>query len=200
MRHKLDLFFARLYKPLLSFALNRTKTLFIGAIIFLLLSFSLFTLVGKTFMPTLDEGDIILAVEPIPSISLEASKELNLAIQKELLKNIPEIKTIVARTGTDEMGLDPMTLNQTDTFLILKPKEEWKAASKEEILHNITLALKPFAGVGFSFTQPIDMRISEMLTGSRGDLAIKIFGTDINTLNALSAQVGKHSGKDFRLQ
>ncbi|MDD2782200.1 efflux RND transporter permease subunit [Sulfuricurvum sp.] len=187
---RIDLFFARLYKPLLSFALNRTKTLFIGAIIFLLLSFSLFTLVGKTFMPTLDEGDIILAVEPIPSISLEASKELNLAIQKVLLKNIPEIKTIVARTGTDEMGLDPMTLNQTDTFLILKPKEEWKAASKEEILDNITLALKPFVGVGFSFTQPIDMRISEMLTGSRGDLAIKIFGPDINTLNTLSAQVG----------
>jgi len=188
---KLDKFFARLYQPLLSFALNRTKTLFMGAIIFLILSFSLYTLVGKTFMPTLDEGDIILAIEPIPSISLEASKELNLAIQKELIKNIPEIKTIVARTGTDEMGLDPMTLNQTDTFLILKPKEEWKAASKEAILHNITTALKPFAGVGFSFTQPIDMRISEMLTGSRGDLAIKIFGTDINTLNVLSSQVGK---------
>ena len=187
---KLDLLFSRLYKPLLSFALTRTKTLFIGAILFLFVSFSLFGLVGKTFMPSLDEGDIILAVEPIPSISLQASKELNLLIQKELLKNIPEIKTIVARTGTDEMGLDPMTLNQTDTFLILKPKEEWKAESKEAILHNITAALKPFAGVGFSFTQPIDMRISEMLTGSRGDLAIKIFGPDIDTLNALSTKVG----------
>ncbi len=188
---RLDLFFARLYEPLLRFALNQTKTLFIAAVAFLIISFSLFAFVGKTFMPTLDEGDIILAVEPIPSISLEASKELNLAIQAELIKHIPEIKTIVARTGTDEMGLDPMTLNQTDTFLILKPKEEWKAASKEEILHKITLALKPFAGIGFSFTQPIDMRVSEMLTGSRGDLAIKIFGPDITTLNALSAQVGQ---------
>ena len=187
---RIDLFFTRLYKPLLTFALNRTKILFMGAIVFLILSFSLFAFVGKTFMPTLDEGDIILIVEPIPSISLEASKELNLAIQKELRKTIPEIKTIVARTGTDELGLDPMTLNQTDTFLILKPKEEWIATSKEEILDNIKTTLKPFLGVSFSFTQPIDMRISEMLTGSRGDLAIKIFGPDINTLNTLSAQVG----------
>ena len=187
---QIDLLFSRLYKPLLAFALHRTKVLFTVAIVFLLLSFSLFAFVGKTFMPTLDEGDMILMVEPIPSISLEASKKLNLAIQKEILKKIPEIKTIVARTGTDEMGLDPMTLNQTDMFLILKPKKEWTAASKQEILHNITMTLKPFAGIAFSFTQPIDMRISEMLTGSRGDLAIKIFGPDIKELNALSSQVG----------
>lgn len=186
----LDRFFAKLYAPTLHFALTRTKTLFIGAIAFLILSFSLFGLLGKTFMPTLDEGDLILIVEPMPSISLEASKDLNLAIQKELLNRIPEIKTIVARTGTDELGLDPMTLNQTDTFLILKPKEEWKAKSKEQIMKNIMITLKPFTGVSFSFTQPIDMRISEMLTGTRGDLAVKIFGTDIDTLNRLSEQVG----------
>lgn len=187
---KLDRFFSRLYAPMLHFALNRTKILFMGAIAFLVISFSLFALVGKTFMPTLDEGDLVLIVEPMPSISLEASKELNLVIQKELLAKIPEIKTIVARTGTDELGLDPMTLNQTDTFLILKPKEQWSASNKEEIMDNITTTLKPFAGVSFSFTQPIDMRISEMLTGTRGDLAVKIFGPDIDTLNALSTQVG----------
>lgn len=187
---KLDRFFSHLYTPMLHFALSRTKTLFVGAIAFLIISFSLFALVGKTFMPTLDEGDLILIVEPSPSISLEASKELNLVIQKELLAKIPEIKTIVARTGTDELGLDPMTLNQTDTFLILKPKEQWKTSTKEEIMDNITTVLKPFSGVSFSFTQPIDMRISEMLTGTRGDLAVKIFGTDIDTLNTLSTQVG----------
>lgn len=186
----LDRFFNRIYAPMLTYALTRTKSLFIGAVIFLLLSFSLFSVVGKTFMPTLDEGDLILIVEPMPSISLEASKKLNLSIQKELLAKIPEIKTIVARTGTDELGLDPMTLNQTDTFLILKPKEEWKAKSKEEIMDNIMVALKPFSGVSFSFTQPIDMRISEMLTGTRGDLAVKIYGTDIDKLNVLSEQVG----------
>lgn len=188
---RLDRFFHRLYAPALGFALKRTKVLFAGAVAFMVISFLLFTFVGKTFMPTLDEGDLILIVEPIPSVSLEASKELNLAIQKELLQKIPEIKTIVARTGTDEIGLDPMTLNQTDTFLILKPKEEWKAKSKDEIMENIVTALKPFSGVSFSFTQPIDMRISEMLTGTRGDLAVKIFGPDIDTLNRLSDEVGK---------
>lgn len=188
---RLDRFFHALYAPALNFALHRTKLLFIGAVSFMVISFTLFAFVGKTFMPTLDEGDLILGVEPIPSISLEASKELNLAIQKELLLHIPEIKTIVARTGTDELGLDPMTLNQTDTFLILKPKEEWKVQSKEEIMANIITALKPFSGVSFSFTQPIDMRISEMLTGTRGDLAVKIFGPDIDTLNRLSDEVGK---------
>lgn len=186
----IDHFFNRIYAPMLTYALARTKSLFIGAVIFLFLSFSLFSVVGKTFMPTLDEGDLILIVEPMPSISLEASKKLNLSIQKELLAKIPEIKTIVARTGTDELGLDPMTLNQTDTFLILKPKEEWKAKNKEEIMDTIMVALKPFSGVSFSFTQPIDMRISEMLTGTRGDLAVKIYGTDIDKLNELSKQVG----------
>lgn len=182
-------FFARLYEPMLSFALNRTKLLFSGAIAFLIISFTLFAFVGKSFMPTLDEGDIILGVETPPSISLEKSKELNLAIQRTLIANVPEIKTIVARTGSDELGLDPMGLNQTDTFITLKPQTEWQAKNKEEIKAKIQESLKNFPGISFSFTQPIEMRISEMLTGSRGDLAIKIYGNDIDTLNTLSQKI-----------
>jgi cobalt-zinc-cadmium resistance protein CzcA len=182
-------FFARLYEPMLSFALNRTKLLFSGAIAFLIVSFTLFAFVGKSFMPTLDEGDIILGVETPPSISLEKSKELNLAIQRTLIANVPEIKTIVARTGSDELGLDPMGLNQTDTFITLKPQTEWQAKNKEEIKAKIQESLKNFPGISFSFTQPIEMRISEMLTGSRGDLAIKIYGNDIDTLNTLSQKI-----------
>lgn len=182
-------FFARLYEPMLFFALNRTKLLFSGAIIFLIISFTLFAFVGKSFMPTLDEGDIILGVETPPSISLEKSKELNLAIQRTLIANVPEIKTIVARTGSDELGLDPMGLNQTDTFIRLKPQTEWQVKNKEEIKAKIQESLKNFPGISFSFTQPIEMRISEMLTGSRGDLAIKIYGNDIDTLNTLSQKI-----------
>ncbi|PHM16858.1 MAG: CusA/CzcA family heavy metal efflux RND transporter [Sulfuricurvum sp. PD_MW2] len=182
-------FFARLYEPMLSFALNRTKLLFSGAIAFLIVSFTLFAFVGKSFMPTLDEGDIILGVETPPSISLEKSKELNLAIQRTLIANVPEIKTIVARTGSDELGLDPMGLNQTDTFITLKAQTEWQAKNKEEIKAKIQESLKNFPGISFSFTQPIEMRISEMLTGSRGDLAIKIYGNDIDTLNTLSQKI-----------
>lgn len=185
----LGAFFARIYTPMLFFALNRTKTLFVGAIIFLVISFSLFGIVGKSFMPTLDEGDIILGVETPPSISLDESKELNLAIQRSILAHVPEVKKIIARTGSDELGLDPMGLNQTDTFITLKPMEEWKAANKEEIKAKIHDAIKDFPGVSFGFTQPIEMRVSEMLTGSRGDLAVKIYGSDIETLNALSEKI-----------
>lgn len=186
----LNRFFKNIYTPALIFTLTHTKLVFALAGVFMVASFSLFWLVGKTFMPTLDEGDIVLLVEPMPSISLEASRALDLAIQKELLAKVPEIKTIVARTGTDELGLDPMTLNQTDTFLILKPKDEWRVASKDELHEKIKKVLEPFSGVAFGFTQPIDMRISEMLTGTRGDLAVKIFGDDIGVLNELSEQVG----------
>lgn len=186
---RLGAFFSRLYTPMLRFALERTRTLFAVAIVFLIMSFTLFGFVGKSFMPTLDEGDIILGIETPPSISLEKSKELNLAIQRTIMEKVPEVKSIVARTGSDELGLDPMGLNQTDTFIALKPHEEWEAADKEEIKTKIEDALKDFSGISFGFTQPIEMRISEMLTGSRGDLAIKIYGPDIDTLNILSQQV-----------
>ncbi|KFN40672.1 MAG: cytochrome C peroxidase [Sulfuricurvum sp. MLSB] len=186
---RLGNFFSRLYAPMLDFSLTRTKTLFVSAIVFLIFSFTLFLFVGKSFMPTLDEGDIILGVETPPSISLEKSKELNLAIQKTILEKVPEVKSIVARTGSDELGLDPMGLNQTDTFIALKPQEEWTAASKEEIKDKIKAALSDFPGISFGFTQPIEMRVSEMLTGTRGDLAVKIYGNDIDTLNRLSEEI-----------
>ena len=186
---RLGAFFAKVYEPMLTFALTRTKTLFIGAVAFLVISFTLFAFVGKSFMPTLDEGDIILGVETPPSISLEESKELNLAIQRSILAHVPEVKSIIARTGSDELGLDPMGLNQTDTFITLKPQDEWQAANKEEIKEKIQNALKDFSGISFGFTQPIEMRVSEMLTGSRGDLAVKIYGNDIETLNRLSEEI-----------
>lgn len=186
---KFNAFFSRAYEPLLNFSLTKTKTLFVSALVFLVVSFSLFAFVGKAFMPTLDEGDLILSVETPPSISLEKSKELNLAIQKELMAKVPEIDTIVARSGSDELGLDPMGLNQTDTFIKLKPQDEWKAKDKEGIKESVKAALSGFSGVSFGFTQPIEMRISEMLTGSRGDLAVKIYGTDIQKLNELSSQM-----------
>ncbi len=192
---RLGAFFNRVYAPMLEFALKRTKLLFGGAITFLVISFTLFAFVGKSFMPTLDEGDIILGVETPPSISLEKSKELNLAIQRAILEKVPEVHSIVARTGSDELGLDPMGLNQTDTFITLKPQEEWEAADKEEIKAKIQNALSDFSGISFSFTQPIEMRISEMLTGSRGDLAVKIYGPDIETLNLLSQKIADTLGE-----
>lgn len=182
-------FLNRIYAPLLEFFVHNPKKVILGAFVFLIASLSLFPFVGKNFMPALDEGDVVLSVETTPSISLDQSKDLMLNIESAIKKHIKEVKSIVARTGSDELGLDLGGLNQTDTFISFIPKKEWSVKTKDELLEKIMDSLKDFKGINFSFTQPIEMRISEMLTGVRGDLAVKIFGDDISALNELSFQI-----------
>ncbi len=184
-------FLNRIYAPLLEFFVHNPKKVILGAFVFLIASLSLFPFVGKNFMPALDEGDVVLSVETTPSISLDQSKDLMLNIESAIKKHVKEVKSIVARTGSDELGLDLGGLNQTDTFISFIPKKEWSVKTKDELLEKIMDSLKDFKGVNFSFTQPIEMRISEMLTGVRGDLAVKIFGDDISALNELSFQIAQ---------
>ncbi|NHA63083.1 efflux RND transporter permease subunit [Helicobacter pylori] len=184
-------FLNRIYAPLLEFFVHNPKKVILGAFVFLIASLSLFPFVGKNFMPALDEGDVVLSVETTPSISLDQSKDLMLNIESAIKKHIKEVKSIVARTGSDELGLDLGGLNQTDTFISFIPKKEWSVKNKDELLEKIMDSLKDFKGINFSFTQPIEMRISEMLTGVRGDLAVKIFGDDIGELNKLSFQIAQ---------
>ncbi|WRC41039.1 efflux RND transporter permease subunit [Helicobacter pylori] len=184
-------FLNRIYTPLLEFFVHNPKKVILGAFVFLIASLSLFPFVGKNFMPALDEGDVVLSVETTPSISLDQSKDLMLNIESAIKKHVKEVKSIVARTGSDELGLDLGGLNQTDTFISFIPKKEWSVKTKDELLDKILDSLKDFKGINFSFTQPIEMRISEMLTGVRGDLAVKIFGDDIGELNKLSFQIAQ---------
>ncbi len=184
-------FLNKFYAPLLEFFVYNPKKVILGAFVFLIASLSLFPFVGKNFMPALDEGDVVLSVETTPSISLDQSKDLMLNIESAIKKHVKEVKTIVARTGSDELGLDLGGLNQTDTFISFIPKKEWSVKTKNELLEKIMDSLKDFKGINFSFTQPIEMRISEMLTGVRGDLAVKIFGDDISALNELSFQIAQ---------
>ncbi|MGL2566884.1 efflux RND transporter permease subunit [Helicobacter pylori] len=184
-------FLNRIYAPLLEFFVHNPKKVILGAFVFLIASLSLFPFVGKNFMPALDEGDVVLSVETTPSISLDQSRDLMLNIESAIKKHIKEVKSIVARTGSDELGLDLGGLNQTDTFISFIPKKEWSVKNKDELLEKIMDSLKDFKGINFSFTQPIEMRISEMLTGVRGDLAVKIFGDDISALNELSFQIAQ---------
>ncbi len=184
-------FLNKIYAPLLEFFVHNPKKVILGAFVFLIASLSLFPFVGKNFMPALDEGDVVLSVETTPSISLDQSKDLMLNIESAIKKHIKEVKSIVARTGSDELGLDLGGLNQTDTFISFIPKKEWSVKTKDELLEKIMDSLKDFKGINFSFTQPIEMRISEMLTGVRGDLAVKIFGDDISALNELSFQIAQ---------
>ncbi|MCQ2905410.1 cobalt-zinc-cadmium resistance protein [Helicobacter pylori] len=184
-------FLNKIYAPLLEFFVRNPKKVILGAFVFLVASLSLFPFVGKNFMPALDEGDVVLSVETTPSISLDQSKDLMLNIESAIKKHVKEVKSIVARTGSDELGLDLGGLNQTDTFISFIPKKEWSVKTKDELLEKIMDSLKDFKGINFSFTQPIEMRISEMLTGVRGDLAVKIFGDDISELNRLSFQIAQ---------
>jgi len=177
------------FKPLLELAFSHAKMIFSAVALLFVLSLFFAYKTGKSFMPTMDEGYPLVMIESLPSISLEESVVLNTKIQQKLMKEIPEIDSIIARTGTDEIGLDPMSLNDTDTFFRLKPINQWREPSKEWMTEQIRSTLGAFPGIEFVFTQPIEMRVSEMLTGVRGDLAIDIFGSDHNELEKLAEQI-----------
>ena len=145
--------------------------------------------VGKAFMPTMDEGSVIMQITKLPSINLASSIEGDLLAQRLLRERVPEIQRIVARVGSDELGLDPMGPNETDSFLVLKPKEQWRVPDKQWLLNELRKAMSDIPGMEFAFTQPIEMRTAEMLTGARGDLAIKIFGPDLKTLSDLAGKI-----------
>jgi len=179
----------RAYEPALGWALRHTRSVVAAALVALGATVGVYLLIGKTFMPTLDEGDLIIGLEKLPSISLEASADTDLRIQRAILEAIPEVTRIVARTGSDELGLDPMGLNQSDTFLVLKPKSQWRTPDKAWLMDELRKVMTRFPGVAYSFTQPIEMRVAEMLVGVRGDVAVKIFGPDLAMLNGLAEKM-----------
>jgi len=179
------------YAPALQRAMQHEKKMVLAALVLLVLTGLVYTQIGKTFMPVLDEGDIIIGVEKLPSINLKQSTETDLAVQRAVLKAVPEVKGIYSRVGSDELGLDPMGLNQTDNFLVLKPKAEWTVKTKEALIEKLRAVMSGIPGLDYSFTQPIDMRVNEMILGVRGDLAIKLYGTDLKVLDEKAKQMIK---------
>ena len=142
-------------------------------------------------MPTMDEGDIIIGTEKLPSINLNQSVSIDGKLQQAILSRVPEVKQVVSRVGSDELGLDPMGLNQTDQFLILHPRDTWRSPDKNVLIDHLREVMQDLPGMAYSFTQPIDMRVNEMILGVRGDLAIKIFGTDLNVLDQHAQHIKK---------
>ena len=186
---KLVVILQKFYTKTLSRATDKPIALVTLSLTVLIISLILFKDLGKSFMPVLDEGDIIVQLEKSPSISLASSIDIDEQVERALLENIPEIVQIVARTGSDELGLDPMGLNETDVFMELAPKDAWRFNTKQELIEDIRKTLIKFPGMNVGFTQPIQMRVSEMLTGSTGDISIKVFGNDIPTLASLVEQI-----------
>jgi heavy metal efflux system protein len=144
---------------------------------------------GKTFLPVMDEGSVVMQLAKLPSISLEHSIAGDLRVERAILAEVPEVEAIIMRMGSDEIGLDPMGLNESDGFLQLKPREQWRVRDKDWLVDQLRTVVARFPGIEPSFTQPIDMRTSEMLTGARGDLAIKIFGHDLAELSRLAGLI-----------
>jgi cobalt-zinc-cadmium resistance protein CzcA len=178
-----------IYRPVLIWCLSHARVVLLFAGVLLLSALYVYTLIGKTFMPTMDEGDIIVQVEKLPSINLEQSIRMDGQIQKAILDHVPEVERITARAGADEIGLDPMGLNETDTFMVLKPQSEWRVKNKGELIEEIRKVLDTIPGIAYGFTQPIQMRVTEMLTGVRGDVAVKLYGPELSVLNAKAEEI-----------
>ncbi|PXW71564.1 cobalt-zinc-cadmium resistance protein CzcA [Blastomonas natatoria] len=177
------------YARLLDASFAHPRRVFIGAGAALVLAGGAYAVTGKTFLPTMDEGSIIVQLTKLPSIGLDHSTAGDMKVQKALLADVPEIEAVIARVGSDELGLDPMSPNETDSFLQLKPREEWRRADKAWLTDQIRKVMHDFPGIEPTFTQPIEMRISEMLTGARGDLVIKLFGPDLKELSRLAGEI-----------
>ena len=120
-----------LYRPALDWSLDHSRTVILSALAMLAVSGVIYTQIGKSFMPTMDEGDLIVQLEKLPSINLQESINIDMRVQRAILEQVPDVTGIVARAGSDELGLDPMGLNETDSFLILKPVTSGRARIKQ---------------------------------------------------------------------
>jgi cobalt-zinc-cadmium resistance protein CzcA len=173
------------YRPALALLMRRRLAAACCALGLLLVAVVVLMFTGREFLPALDEGTTVIQFEKIPSISLERSIEIDNAIATELMA-LPEITGVVARIGSDELRLDPMGLNETDCFLVTKPRREWPDRDPDSLEKKIRAVLDRYPGVITTFTQPIDMRVSEMISGATSAVAVRVIGTELDTLERVS--------------
>lgn len=175
------------YRPFLNFCL-KFKMISLGASLLILLStLSLFFFVGAEFMPAMDEGDTVILMEKRAGMTLKESLDSDVKYQKALME-IPQVTGVVSRTGADELRLDPMDLFQTDNFLQTTDRSKWDI-TLDEFHAKIREKLDQFGDVDYAFSMPIDMRVSEMITGVRSSLAVKVFGDSIEVLENISKEI-----------
>ncbi|MGY5355798.1 CusA/CzcA family heavy metal efflux RND transporter [Wenyingzhuangia sp. IMCC45467] len=171
------------YQPMLEKALKHQKIFIGGTVIIFIITLFSFTKMGGEFIPTLEEGDLAMQQILPPGSSLTQSIETAKRIQNKLLKEFPEIKDIVSNIGAAEIPTDPMPVEIADYTLIMKPKKEWtSASSRSEMFEKIEASLHNFPGVGYEFSQPIQLRFNELMTGTKADIAIKLFGDNLDLL------------------
>lgn len=189
---KLMVFFHKGFNPIIHFALKRKLLISVSVISLFIASLFVFNSLGGEFIPQLEEGDLAAGVITLQGGSLTNTVEQVQKANKILLANFPEIKHVVCKIGAGEIPTDPTPMETGDYIITLKDKHEWTSAkTREELVEKMEEALIPLAGVKFEFQQPIQMRTNELLSGSKQDIAIKIFGDDLNTLADKASQVEK---------
>jgi cobalt-zinc-cadmium resistance protein CzcA len=180
----------KIYLPLLNSAMSNKELTLTLTVIIVILSGLLTTRMGVEFMPNLDEGDIALHAIRIPGTSLTSAIEMQNELEKEI-KTFPEVDRVFTKIGTAEIATDPMPPNVADVFIILKPKSEWLGPyhNKLDLITKMEQTLQKVPGNKYEFTQPIQMRFNELLSGVRADVAVKVFGDDLNTLLDLGKEI-----------
>jgi cobalt-zinc-cadmium resistance protein CzcA len=180
------------FNPIIAFALRRKLAVCVTAILLFVFSLAVFTRLGGEFIPQLEEGDLAAGVMTLQGGSLSNTIEMVEKANKILLDNFPEIKHTVCKIGASEIPTDPTPMETGDYIITLKDKNEWSSAkTREELVLRMQEKLVVLAGVKFEFQQPIQMRFNELLSGSKQDIAVKIFGDDLNILAEKAADVEK---------
>ncbi|MCX7551033.1 CusA/CzcA family heavy metal efflux RND transporter [Xanthomarina sp. F2636L] len=178
------------YQPIINWALHHKKLVISLSIILLASSFWIFSKMGGEFVPTLDEGDFVIQPVLKTGTSLTKTIEITTRIEQILLDNFPEVDQVVSRIGAAEVPTDPMSMEESDVIIKLKPKKQWvSASSKNELADKFKEALSVIPEMEVEFTQPIEMRFNELVTGVRADVAIKVFGEDLNILASKANQI-----------
>ncbi|MFY8133089.1 MAG: efflux RND transporter permease subunit, partial [Bacteroidia bacterium] len=180
------------YHPLLQRALNHSTKMIVGAVVLFLLSIFGFMRMGGEFIPTLEEGDLAMQMSVPPGTSLSQVVKMSTKVEQTLMRKFPEIEHIVSKIGTAEVPTDPMAVEDADVMIIMKDKSTWTSAeTREELVEKMEQELEVFPGVSFEFTQPIQLRFNELMTGSKADIAIKIFGEEPEKLKLMANELVK---------
>ncbi|ARU04099.1 CusA/CzcA family heavy metal efflux RND transporter [Comamonas serinivorans] len=173
------------YAPLLDWGMNAKAVMLTAAAVAVALSALLTTRLGSEFMPSLNEGDFAVQALRMPGTSLSQSVQMQQQIETTLIEQVPEIERVFARTGTAEVAADPMPPNISDAYVMLKPESEWPAPqrTRDEVVAAAQAALAELPGNNYEFSQPIQLRFNELVSGVRADVAVKVFGDDMAVLN-----------------
>jgi cobalt-zinc-cadmium resistance protein CzcA len=181
----------RAYSPLIKGALRIKKTVVLLAFGLLALSIFIFSLLGGEFLPTLEEGDFAVETRLLTGSSLSQTIDKITQASSLLMKQFPEVKEVVGKIGASEIPTDPMPIEACDLTILLKPKKEWTSAkTREELAEKMQKALEAIPGVNFGFSQPIQLRTNELISGVRQDVGIKIFGEDLEVLADMAKKIG----------